>query len=76
MGTHFEARDLYEQIDLLDSAPREAVGIGAVRIGKELRRLMELGLVTVSIVGDQVQVKTTKQGAAFTSFMRGHRGRI
>lgn len=68
--------DLLEQIDLLDSAPKEVVGIGGVRISRELRRLMDMGVVKVSLEGDQVKIRATPPGKILMNTVRGFRGRI
>lgn len=76
MGTRHEAADMLEQIDILDSAPRESVGMGGIRIGKELRRLIDAGAVKVSLEGGKVKVTTTPVGRNVLAGFRSLRGRI
>lgn len=63
-----------EQLDLLDNAPREVVGMGGHRVGKSLRRLLDSGIVTMeAIEGGGIKVLATEEGRKFLSLIRAHR---
>ena len=63
-----------EQLDLLDAAAPDQVGAGAMRMGKNLRRLVDGGVVAVAFTeGGVRKITVTSQGRAFLSLLRGHR---
>lgn len=62
-----------EQVDLLDSAPRERVGDGGIRCGKTLRTLIQAGVLELRPDG---QITVTENGRRFLAALRNTRGRI
>ncbi len=65
---------VYEQLDFLDEAGPVQVGIGGHRVGKSLRRLIDMAVVTLEPTeGGEVRIKATDEGRRILAVLRAHR---